>query len=226
MWPSNSEISPTICELSSGASATVCAPGLRLSAPSYSGRYVIRTSEEACGTTDRRFGQQRLARRVDPMSVLDDVHGGLLACHHRSVDRRGQPTPSGVRCDIWQRRPSNLGSRVRRATTADRRHPLRGLGFARRPRHLVGEPVDPPHRTQQPVRHSERNIAGVRFAIRRRNLNAPMCRELGRLGDESALTDAGGPTTPATHPCPLTDRSSIAVSAESSHSRPTNVDVQ
>ena len=52
--PSSSPISAAVSESASGASAIVCAPCTRVSAPSYSGREVISTIDALCGMTVRK----------------------------------------------------------------------------------------------------------------------------------------------------------------------------
>ena len=57
------------------------------------------------------------------------------------------------------------------------------------PRGLLVEIGDPGGIAQQPRRHMERNLTGMRLAEGRKNLHTATFRERHRLTDQSALAD-------------------------------------
>ena len=69
----------------------------------YSGREVISTINLVCGITREEVGQHRLADRIDPVGVLDDVKRRFGARQRGGVDQGRQPAPSRVRVDLGQR---------------------------------------------------------------------------------------------------------------------------
>ena len=92
-----------VSESSSGASAIVCAPCTRISAPSYSGREVINTIDGVRGITVRRSASiDSLTASIQCASSTMNSAGSVRASD-AGVDQRGQPASSRIRVDLGQR---------------------------------------------------------------------------------------------------------------------------
>jgi hypothetical protein len=135
------------------------------------------------------LGQHRLADIIDPMHVLDDIHGRSRTSQGRGVDQPRQPPPAGIRIDV-----GNGDAGVPDAEQVIEQDDVFGvcIGYLRpdpRPRRSMVEVVHPEYRAQQPRHHLERNPARMGLAESRKHLNAKPCRHHRQLTDNTALTD-------------------------------------
>ena len=201
--PSSSVISvDDLLNHSSGASAIVCAPGIRAKRAAVFRAVGDQHQQRRLRDDRKKVGEHRLAGLVDPVRVLDDVDrrvvrasaAALISAVNRR--RRASAAISGSR---------DVG--VPDAQQVVEQEQILGIG--------IGEPVaiacaggtrrpSPSTPTSRATARDdvERDVAGVRFAVGREHVDIrAAARRFATSRISRLLPIPGGPTTPTTHPC-------------------------
>ena len=149
------------------------------------------------------LGHNRLADRIDPLGVIDDVKRRFSTGQRHGVDQGGQPAPPRIRIDLGQR---HLGVGDAQQVIEQQqilrvciRHAFANPG----PRGFALQVFDPAQRAQQPRHRVEGNIVGMRFAVDPHHLDPATGRGRRGLPRHPALADTwrshhGHDTTAAT----------------------------
>ena len=156
--------------------------------------------------------------------VFDDHQRRIRLCESGAVDQCGQtPAPCiGSHSRAWPCRSRRCPSRSSISSKILRfglRQPGANL-FSHSIGTHTGGPCRCPH---QPCHHIERDVGGVRFAVRGVDTGTPRPAAFATVSRTRRLLPIpGGPTTVTTLPAPPTASSSSEVTVLSSHVRPTN----
>ena len=142
------------------------------------------------------LGNHRLADLIDPVRVFDDVNRRCGSGDRCGVEERREATPACVGINGRQR-----GFAVTNAEQVVEQNEVFSIGSLHDgtdvgPRGLVLEAAYREDVTQQACGRVERDLGGVRFAVRRENLNGPASGDRSDLPCHAALANSGRPNQP------------------------------